>query len=426
LFVVLSISAYRKTSYTFFLSAISFLLYIGLLLSESFGLIPYFPQNLNQGSLASVYEKILDVGFFLLLSSFFSNAIFTSFNKERFTIDSLREATIELTTYIGNKEEILKHIVSIAREVVGGDSASIIEYRNGEWKFIAWDNIPEQTIQKTEAGFRSVKPSNLEEIMKNKTTILMKDTYKFRYWVKAVPTRSYIGVPIIVNGEVIAVLNVDSAKPNRFTETDVSNIELLSRTIMTVFEKDALLLNVEQLNAALSKASREDALTALYNRRKLEEVLNYEINKFFRKENNFQIIFMDLDNFKLINDNFGHIEGDRILKQTADLMLKSIRKIDYAFRYGGDEFLMLFPESPPPTIELVIARLNVAFRENFGQFIEQFKFGFSYGKLSFKEFYQEFIAKNPEQKNNVQLISNEILEIVDRLLYSSKSLKKTT
>jgi diguanylate cyclase (GGDEF)-like protein len=424
LFIALSVSAYRKTPYSFLISSISFALYLILVLGEFYGLFTYFPQGLSQGNLVSIYEKVVDVGFFLLLVSFFSNAIIKGFNKEWFTIDSLREATLELTAYIGDKEKIFKHIVIIAREVLKGDAASIIEYKNGKWNFLVWDNIPDETVKRVEEGFRSNEPKNLEEIVEKKTAILIKDTHKVAYWVRAVSTRSYIGAPIIVNGEVIGVLNVDSAKPNKFKETDVSNIEILSRIISTVFEKDALLNKVRDLNRALAETSREDALTSLYNRRKLEEVLNYEINKYFREGNNFQIIFLDFDNFKLINDNLGHIEGDRILQETANLILKSTRKIDYVFRYGGDEFLILLPDSPPPTVELVMDRLNSAFKERFSSSIEKFKFGFSYGDLSFREFYQEFANKNSDKQDNVDIISTEVLKNVDELLYSSKKLKK--
>jgi diguanylate cyclase (GGDEF)-like protein len=424
LFITLSVSTYRKTTYPFIIALISFAMYAALVFGEFYGLFTYFPQGLSQGSLVSIYEKTVDVGFFLLLVSFFSNAIINNFNKEHFTIDSLREATLELTAYIGDKEKIFKHVVRIAREVVGGDAASIIEYKDNNWKFLVWDNITDETIKSAEKEFRLNEPKNLEETVEKKTAILIKDTYKATYWAKSVSTRSYIGAPIIVNGIVIAVLNVDSAKPNKFTETDVSNIEILSRIISTVFEKDALLNKVRDSNRALAEISREDALTSLYNRRKLEEVLNYEINKYFRERNNFQVIFLDLDNFKLINDNSGHIEGDRILQETADLILKSARKIDYVFRYGGDEFLILIPDSPPPTVELVMNRLNLAFKEKFSSSIEQFKFGFSYGDLSFKDFYQEFINKNPGQQNNVDIISTEVLKNVDELLYSFKNLKK--
>jgi len=424
LFIVLSISTYRKTTYPFLIASISFAMYVALVFGEFYGLFTYFPQSVSQGSLVSIYEKAADVGFFLLLVSFFSNAIFNSFNKERFTIDSLREATMELTTYIGNKEKILKHVVRIAREVVEGDAASIIEYKDNNWKFLVWDNITDETIKSAEKEFGLNEPKNLEEIMEKKTAILVKDTHKATYWAKAVSTRSYIGAPIIVNGVVIAVLNVDSAKPNKFLETDISNIKILSRIISTVFEKDELFNKVQALNAALLETSKEDELTSLYNRRKLEEVLNYEINKYFRERNNFQIIFLDFDNFKLINDSLGHIEGDRILKETADLMLNSARKIDYVFRYGGDEFLILIPDSPPPTAELVVDRLNLSFNQRLSSYVKQFKFGFSYGYLSFKDFYQEFINKNPGQQNNVDIISTEVLKNVDELLYSFKNLKK--
>jgi len=220
-FIVLSASAYRHPFYPFLLSFISFALYLVLVLGEFYGKIIPFSYVDNSVSFSFLSERIMDNGFFLLLVSFFSNAIINNFNKERFTLNYLQEAVLELTTYIGEREKIFKRIVKIAREVVNGDAASIVEYKNGEWKFLVWDNVPDNVVKNIEDEFKSIIPKNLEEIAEKKTAMLIKDTYKVAYWIRAVPTRSYIGVPIIVNSNVIAVLNVDSNKPNQFSETDV-------------------------------------------------------------------------------------------------------------------------------------------------------------------------------------------------------------
>jgi len=192
-----------------------------LVLGEFYGKIIPFSYVDNSVSFSFLSERIMDNGFFLLLVSFFSNAIINNFNKERFTLYYLQEAVLELTTYIGEREKIFKRIVKIAREVVNGDAASIVEYKNGEWKFLVWDNVPDNVVKNIEDEFKSIIPKNLEEIAEKKTAMLIKDTYKVAYWIRAVPTRSYIGVPIIVNSNVIAVLNIDSNKPNQFSETDV-------------------------------------------------------------------------------------------------------------------------------------------------------------------------------------------------------------
>ncbi|NMP30018.1 diguanylate cyclase [Thalassotalea sp. M1531] len=88
-----------------------------------------------------------------------------------------------------------------------------------------------------------------------------------------------------------------------------------------------------------------DHLTGLYNRFKLSEEINVELRRTNRYHKEFCVIILDADNFKEVNDQLGHNAGDKVLKQIADVILKSIRKTDIAARWGGEEFLILCPET---------------------------------------------------------------------------------
>ena len=91
-----------------------------------------------------------------------------------------------------------------------------------------------------------------------------------------------------------------------------------------------------------------DVLTGLYNRHYFNTIVNYEINRskqYKRHNNKFSILMIDLDNFKTINDSFGHIVGDVVLKHIATMLLKSIRHSDLAARLGGDEFVIVLMET---------------------------------------------------------------------------------
>lgn len=85
----------------------------------------------------------------------------------------------------------------------------------------------------------------------------------------------------------------------------------------------------------------KDSLTKLYNRTYLLEKLNSRIKSFERSNNPFSLIFMDIDHFKSINDNFGHSVGDEVLKNFAMILQDTLREDDIAFRYGGEEFVVL-------------------------------------------------------------------------------------
>jgi diguanylate cyclase (GGDEF)-like protein len=93
------------------------------------------------------------------------------------------------------------------------------------------------------------------------------------------------------------------------------------------------------------KVSRTDALTGLFNRRFFDEALEGEINRAIRYEGNFSLIFFDLDNFKILNDTQGHLAGDLTLKRVAEIMVLEKRTEDIACRYGGEELVLVLPET---------------------------------------------------------------------------------
>jgi diguanylate cyclase (GGDEF)-like protein len=101
-----------------------------------------------------------------------------------------------------------------------------------------------------------------------------------------------------------------------------------------------------------------DPLTGLYNRRFSDERLRAEILRAERNHLPLIVILLDLDDFKQINDRFGHPAGDLVLKEFARRLSKTIRGSDFAVRTGGDEFLLVLPECPPENVQLVLSRLT--------------------------------------------------------------------
>ncbi len=100
-----------------------------------------------------------------------------------------------------------------------------------------------------------------------------------------------------------------------------------------------------QLFEKTVKASRFDSLTGLYNRQAFDETLEGEINRAKRHEKELSILFLDLDDFKEVNDSFGHQTGDEVLNQIAKIVLNEKRSEDFAARYGGEEIVIIMPET---------------------------------------------------------------------------------
>lgn len=104
----------------------------------------------------------------------------------------------------------------------------------------------------------------------------------------------------------------------------------------------------------LSEQARHDSLTGVYNRRALDEMLTQLMDA----RTPFSLVFIDIDDFFEVNDRFGHLVGDRVIQELAQFLRQIIRKTDSLFRYGGDEFIILMPQTTAEKAEQVLARLQ--------------------------------------------------------------------
>lgn len=117
---------------------------------------------------------------------------------------------------------------------------------------------------------------------------------------------------------------------------------------------------LQQANRQLSALAGEDALTGLYNRRRLLQRMNELISQAQRQPHPASLVLLDLDHFKHINDSHGHLAGDAVLRQVAGLLQASLRAHDMAARYGGEELLVLLPDTDQDTAQEVAERLRLA------------------------------------------------------------------
>lgn len=101
----------------------------------------------------------------------------------------------------------------------------------------------------------------------------------------------------------------------------------------------------KRMEEEIRRLTEIDSLTQLYNRFKLDAVLKIEMERYGRSGSPFSVIMLDIDDFKKVNDTYGHVVGDKVLVELAAILQKTIRKIDTAGRWGGEEFLIILPES---------------------------------------------------------------------------------
>ncbi|HZK43724.1 MAG TPA: diguanylate cyclase [Syntrophomonadaceae bacterium] len=119
-----------------------------------------------------------------------------------------------------------------------------------------------------------------------------------------------------------------------------------------------------ELEQRISSLARTDYLTGLLNRRAFIERLEAELNKGIRKAGNIGLIITDIDNFKLVNDTYGHQAGDQVLQDFAQSLKKSCRGYDFVGRYGGEEFIIAMPEADLEMTALTAERIRKQIEQN--------------------------------------------------------------
>jgi diguanylate cyclase (GGDEF)-like protein len=155
-------------------------------------------------------------------------------------------------------------------------------------------------------------------------------------------TRSFVSVPLKIDDRIIGVLNLsDKATGEVFDEEDLSLIQSFATHAAIVMERNVFYHRSEELK----KLTITDSLTGLLNRRYLYERLKDEVARSERYNHHLSLLMLDLDGFKSCNDTFGHLFGDKMLKDIADALQNTVRSMDIVARYGGDEFMVILPET---------------------------------------------------------------------------------
>jgi diguanylate cyclase (GGDEF)-like protein len=144
--------------------------------------------------------------------------------------------------------------------------------------------------------------------------------------------RSWIGVPLIVHDRALGVLSAHSARTSEFGSDQLNLLESLGAQAAVALQ-----------NARLYTLATQDGLTGLYVRRYLDSRLREEFDRAARFGGPLALVMLDLDDFKQLNDAFGHPVGDRVLREIAQVVRRSLRSIDIAARWGGEELAFLLP-----------------------------------------------------------------------------------
>jgi len=278
--------------------------------------------------------------------------------EERHLADALRRSAEALGSTL-NLGEVLDLIIDNAAQVIPNDSMSIMLLEGENLKVVGHRGYTERGlkdyIEKT--SFKIEAFPSLIRMVANRQPCIMPyihqkgSGWKAREGVDYI--QSYAGAPICRGERVLGFLNLDSATPNYFTEAHAIRLQAFASQAAVaienarLYEKDHIL-------------SITDGLTGLYNSRYFFELARLEFERFQRYPGNLSIVMLDVDYFKRVNDTFGHLVGDDVLRELARRVRACLRVVDIAARYGGEEFIILMAQTKLEEACLAAERIRLA------------------------------------------------------------------
>lgn len=168
-------------------------------------------------------------------------------------------------------------------------------------------------------------------------------------------TASFLAVPLLANGDVLGVVSLtDRADSRPFNRADLTTARALAAPAALALASERL----REQGRALAHAATVDPLTGLFNRRYFQTRLDEEVERARRYTLDLSLLLIDIDDFKHFNDTLGHLAGDYMLKQVADVLKRSVRMFDVCTRFGGEEFAILMPGSSVANALIVAERIR--------------------------------------------------------------------
>lgn len=217
--------------------------------------------------------------------------------------------------------------------------------------------------------------------------------------------RSLIAVPLKIQNKIVGILYVDDFEPRVFPE---SRLRLLS--ILGSFA--SMSIDNARLHEETQKLACTDGLTGLYNHRQFKLMLKEELARASRYEKKLSLMMFDIDDFKKFNDTYGHPNGDKVLMAISEILDRTLRESDVSFRYGGEEFIVMLPETGITPALNVAKRIADLIRTETPRYLR--------GICAHGVTISAGVATYPRDGND----ESDLIKVVDDMLYRAKELGK--
>ncbi|MBJ6724950.1 GGDEF domain-containing protein [Geomesophilobacter sediminis] len=302
-------------------------------------------------------------------------------------------------------DAVLQTILTSAMEFADTPAGSIALYnaRRRELSLHAHAGLTPEFVHKERW---EVTPGGLtERVLAEGVIVSIGDVDNTDYFInpalKQEGIRSLVAVPLKFRNRLVGILYLDDFAPRCFEQSRIDLISVLA-SFAAMSIQNATLHNQTKLLAIT------DQLTGLHNHRYFKEYFEQEMVRAKRYQKPLSIIMLDIDNFKAFNDTYGHAVGDVLLSSLGEIIPTSIRSIDIAFRYGGEEFVVLLPDTGLASAIVAAERLREQVRILSAGAMQEH--GTSGVTVSLG------VASFPDNASSC----NDLFQVVDQLLYRAK------
>lgn len=260
------------------------------------------------------------------------------------------------------------------------------------------------TLKKEESFLYSINNFKETAIIENPVifdeNVVTKEKMAFLIGTEALDIKCTLSSPIYIDDAFVGMINVDSTEhEGRFTKDDI-------RLMNHIKSEMELALKNFEIQKKLRYMAHYDELTGLFNRRFFKKIFSEELDKIKKYKHKCCFALIDLDDFKMVNDNYGHNTGDRVLRIFADALRHNLKKTDVYARMSGDEFVILFVNS---SIEEAENKLQYIRDMLLKEKVQDITIGFSYGVCSIDP--------------HGELDTDSIFGCADRAMYCDKNAK---
>lgn len=279
-----------------------------------------------------------------LLTLFSTQASIALQNAHLYSLERQRARQLEAINMIAQQstavmdlEELLIRVCSIIQQAFQVSHVSLFLREDGDLVMRAHHGTLTPCFPS--GGRVPTSEAPWAQVIATSATVIEKDlsspTNAFRLFKEC---GSRMSIPLISFGQTLGVLTLHSSKHNAFSEMELQSLESVADICANSIQNAYYVERVKQL-------AYLDGLTGIFNRRFFELRISEEIERARRYATGMAVIMADIDQFKRLNDEFGHLLGDEVLRQVSSIFHQQVRKIDVVCRYGGEEFAILLTQT---------------------------------------------------------------------------------